>query len=53
MEPLFSKGEIIFVNPEREWAPGDYVIAGGQMDTPAPRHYDRSNRWGFSACSIH
>lgn len=30
MEPLFSKGEIIFVNPEREWAPGDYVIARGQ-----------------------
>ena len=30
MEPLFSKGEIIFVNPESEWVPGDYVIARSQ-----------------------
>ena len=30
MEPLFSKGEIIFVNPESKWVPGDYVIAPGQ-----------------------
>lgn len=30
MEPLFSKGEIIFVNPEIKWVPGDYVIAPGQ-----------------------
>jgi SOS-response transcriptional repressor LexA len=30
MEPLFSKGEITFVNPESEWAPGDYVIARSQ-----------------------
>ena len=27
MEPLFSRGEMIFVNPESEWVPGDYVIA--------------------------
>jgi SOS-response transcriptional repressor LexA len=27
MEPLFSKGEIIFVNPKSQWVPGDYVIA--------------------------
>ncbi|BFU94419.1 MAG: hypothetical protein NTNFB02_11410 [Nitrospira sp.] len=27
MEPLFSMGEMIFVNPEQEWGPGDYVIA--------------------------
>lgn len=27
MEPLFSEGEIIFVNPDGKWKPGDYVIA--------------------------
>ncbi|HEU4685989.1 MAG TPA: LexA family transcriptional regulator [Nitrospira sp.] len=27
MEPLFSQGEMIFVNPDLEWKPGDYVIA--------------------------
>ena len=27
MEPLFSKGEMIFVNPDLEWNSGDYVIA--------------------------
>lgn len=27
MEPLFSEGEIIFVNPDSKWKPGDYVIA--------------------------
>lgn len=26
MEPLFSEGEMIFVNPDFEWKPGDYVI---------------------------
>lgn len=27
MEPLFSKEEMIFVNPDIEWNPNDYVIA--------------------------
>ena len=27
MEPLFSKEEMIFVNPDLEWNPNDYVIA--------------------------
>jgi len=27
MEPLFTEGEIFFVNPDRNWKPGDYVIA--------------------------
>ncbi|MDF0666539.1 MAG: XRE family transcriptional regulator [Nitrospira sp.] len=27
MEPLFSKEEMIFVNPDLEWEPNDYVIA--------------------------
>ncbi|MDC8447095.1 MAG: XRE family transcriptional regulator [Nitrospira sp.] len=27
MEPLFSKEEMIFVNPDLEWQSGDYVIA--------------------------
>lgn len=30
MEPMFSEGEIIFVNPDLEWKPGDYVITNGQ-----------------------
>ena len=27
MAPLFSEGEMIFVNPDLEWKPGDFVIA--------------------------
>ena len=27
MAPLFSEGEIFFVNPESTWKPGDFVIA--------------------------
>jgi SOS-response transcriptional repressor LexA len=30
MEPMFSKGEIIFVNPDLKWKAGDYVITNGQ-----------------------
>jgi SOS-response transcriptional repressor LexA len=30
MEPLFSDGEMIFVNPDLEWKPGDYVIANSR-----------------------
>ena len=26
MEPLFRKGEMIFVNPDAKWNPGDYVV---------------------------
>ena len=26
MAPLFSEGEMIFVNPDLEWKPGDYEI---------------------------
>jgi SOS-response transcriptional repressor LexA len=36
MAPLFSEGEMIFVNPDLEWKPGDYVIAhrpDGQPET--------------------
>ena len=36
MEPLFSEGEIFFVNPDSKWKPGDYVIAnrpGGPPET--------------------
>ena len=36
MEPLFSEGEMIFVNPDLEWKPGDYVIAhrlDGHLET--------------------
>jgi SOS-response transcriptional repressor LexA len=34
MEPLFSTGEMIFVNPDLEWKPGDYVIAKSQDGHP-------------------
>ena len=27
MAPLFSEGEMMFVNPDLEWKPGDYVMA--------------------------
>lgn len=30
MEPMFSKGEIIFVNPDLKWKAGDYVITNCQ-----------------------
>ena len=30
MEPMFSEGEIIFVDPDLEWKAGDYVITNGQ-----------------------
>jgi SOS-response transcriptional repressor LexA len=36
MEPLFTEGEIIFVNLDSKWKPGDYVIAncsGGHPET--------------------
>lgn len=36
METMFSEGEIIFVNPDSKWKPGDYVIAyrpNGHPDT--------------------
>ena len=34
MEPLFSEGEMIFVNPDCEWKPEDYVIAKGEDGGP-------------------
>jgi SOS-response transcriptional repressor LexA len=30
MEPMFSEGEIIFVNPDLKWKAGDYVITNCQ-----------------------
>jgi SOS-response transcriptional repressor LexA len=35
MEPLFSKGEMIFINPDLEWKPGDFVIATHQAQSMA------------------
>ena len=34
MAPLFSEGEIIFVNPDLQCEPEHYVIAGGPDDRP-------------------
>ncbi|HKT36059.1 MAG TPA: XRE family transcriptional regulator [Nitrospira sp.] len=36
MEPLFSKGEMIFVNPDIGWKAGDFVVA---------THHDHSSAW--------
>ena len=30
MHPLFSEGEIIFVNPDLKYKLGDYVVVGSQ-----------------------
>jgi SOS-response transcriptional repressor LexA len=30
MEPMFTEGEIIFVNPDLKWKAGDYVITNSQ-----------------------
>jgi SOS-response transcriptional repressor LexA len=35
MEPLFNKGEMIFVNPDLACKPGDYVIANRQHPSMA------------------
>jgi SOS-response transcriptional repressor LexA len=34
MQPLFSEGEIIFVNPDLPSAPGHYVMVGGDDGNP-------------------
>jgi len=52
MEPLFSKGEIIFVNPESEWMPGDYVIARGQ-DGPSGGTTFRQVKSIGAQCMLH
>jgi len=33
MEPLFRKGEMIFVNPDVEWKPGDHVVVTCRDDS--------------------
>lgn len=52
MEPLFSTGEMIFVNPELEWKPGDYVIANRQ-DGPADSILLRQVKSIGSQCMLH
>lgn len=52
MEPLFSEGEMIFVNPDLEWKPGDYVIAhrrDGDSDAMLLRQVKRIG----SHCMLH
>jgi len=52
MEPLFSDGEMIFVNPDLEWKPGDYVIVNSR-----DRHSDavvlRQVKRIGSQCMLH
>lgn len=36
MESMFSEGQIIFVDPDSEWKPGDYVIAHHPGEHPEP-----------------
>ena len=52
MEPLFSKGEIIFVNPESEWVSGDYVIARGP-DGPSGGTMFRQVKSIGAQCMLH
>ena len=52
MEPLFSKGEIIFVNPESKWAPGDYVIAHSQDGLPGGTTFRQVKSMG-AECMLH
>ena len=52
MEPLFSKGEMIFVNPESEWMPGDYVIARHQ-DEPSGGMMFRQVKPIGTQCMLH
>ncbi|MCE3224561.1 MAG: putative bacteriophage-related transcriptional repressor [Nitrospira sp.] len=52
MEPLFSKGEIIFVNPEGPWVPGDYVIAPGE-DGPSRGAMLRQLKSIGAHCMLH
>lgn len=52
MAPLFSKGEMIFVDPDLEWQPGDYVLAHhleGHPDTLLLRQVKRIGRH----CMLH
>jgi SOS-response transcriptional repressor LexA len=52
MEPLFSDGEIIFVNPDLKWEAGDYVIANsrdGQLEAILLRQVKRIG----SQCMLH
>lgn len=52
MEPLFSEGEMIFVNPDSEWQPGDYVIAKGEDGGP-PAVLLRQIKHLGSQCMLH
>jgi SOS-response transcriptional repressor LexA len=52
MEPLFSEGEMIFVDPDIEWKPDDYVIAhyrNGDSETMLLRQIKRIG----SQCTLH
>jgi SOS-response transcriptional repressor LexA len=52
MEPLFSTGEMIFVNPDLDWQPGDYVIARhleGDSETRLLRQVKRIGK----QCMLH
>lgn len=53
MEPLFSEGEMIFVNPDSEWEPGDYVIAKSGDGDPADAVLLRQVRCIGSQCMLH
>ena len=52
MEPLFSEGEMIFVNPDCEWKPGDYVIAKSGDGDPDAVHLRQVKHLG-SQCMLH
>jgi len=52
MEPQCSEGEIIFVNPDGKWKPGDYVIANFQDGQPETILLKQVKSIG-SKCKLH
>lgn len=52
MEPLFTEGEIFFVNPASKWKPGDYVLAT-RSDRPSATILLRQVKPIGNQCMLH
>lgn len=52
MQPLFTEGEIIFINPDIESEPEDYVIADSRDGSPESILLRQIKRIG-SQCMLH
>ena len=53
MHPLFSEGEIIIVNPDLKYKPGDYVVVGSQRGRSGEACYGNSRNSGVSTSFTH